>query len=738
HRLHLSEFILVLMILLFLSVATKMMLQSHSSLLFTTVIVSLLGGGFLILLFRTGFLRPRIYSFYIIGIVGVLFLLTLSATSTYYVMQGMEPASMEYYASTEHRQLQSGLWRFDQEMDDIIAQVSMAAESVDLYAVNDSQLIAENLQTILYSYRGRFLASVHLLAEDQRVMGELAERNSDTGSSHYSLPVDRSADEPRIVRVRHMSSAEVVADLVIPSQSPEIPSLNAVIPLDWVVQVVFLRAMDPEASILLVAPDGEVVYRSREVSSEQADAVSKAVSTAEGSVFAYDLKVDNRSVEHVIMSVSGEVLDQDWTVISLRPKSTVHSFFSAYGRRVWRYTALFMVSIIILAVFLFLLLTNALRHEVQRKTGQVANANRELEKRIVQRTEELENKSAELERLNISLQQQIESKTYELRKKLASEERSTKAMIYILERVKSASAELEENKKQIENKNKELNRQSEKLMQTNAELLATQQDLVREKQSVELKVAERTRQLSEQKEKVSHLLALKTAFVNQLSHDLRTPLSPLNVLLPMMQDQTDDPAMKKRLDVCIRNTRFLTDLVTKTLDLAHLDAGRVEFDFCRFDIAKMIREAIRSRHQDRDQRIRIRTKMPARCMAYGDPLRIQEVLDNIVENGRKSMQEDGTITIGLEKKEGDVVVWVRDQGIGMTQEVLDRMFDEFYKEDNSRHDLRSFGLGLTISKRIIQAHKGRIWAVSQGVGHGATFFFSIPRTLEGKRKKDSR
>ena len=86
--------------------------------------------------------------------------------------------------------------------------------------------------------------------------------------------------------------------------------------------------------------------------------------------------------------------------------------------------------------------------------------------------------------------------------------------------------------------------------------------------------------------------------------------------------------------------------------------------------------------------------------------------------------------VDAEEKPSEVTVWVRDTDVGMTEGQIKHVFEEFYKADVSRHDLSSSGLGLSIAKRIIEKHGGRIWAESPGLGRGSLFYFTLPKKKE--------
>ena len=111
-----------------------------------------------------------------------------------------------------------------------------------------------------------------------------------------------------------------------------------------------------------------------------------------------------------------------------------------------------------------------------------------------------------------------------------------------------------------------------------------------------------------------------------------------------------------------------------------------------------------------------------------DCLRIEELFTNLLNNAVKYSDEGGTITINTNQKSNEIQISVSDDGIGMNNEQIEHLFDEFYKADESRHDFDSSGLGMPIAKRIVEKHGGRIWVESKGLGEGSTFYFTLPKS----------
>ncbi|KUG20702.1 sensory transduction histidine kinase [hydrocarbon metagenome] len=279
-------------------------------------------------------------------------------------------------------------------------------------------------------------------------------------------------------------------------------------------------------------------------------------------------------------------------------------------------------------------------------------------------------------------------------------------------------------------------KQAEEALKSYAQSLQKQNkemDLLRRQMSIvnrelESMVRERTAE-------VERLLRQKDEFISQLGHDLKTPLTPLVALLPRITKQEKDPKVRELLEIATHNVNYMKDLVVKTLKLARLNTVYIELDIEDVHLKSEVGAVIQ--HYDfklRDRRIAVENQVPESMVVQGDRVLIGEIFDNLISNAMKYTGEDGgTITISAFQQDGTVTVSTRDTGIGMTQEEADHIFNEFYKADASRHDLDSFGLGLSICRRIVERHGGKIWAESPGRGRGSTIFFTL--RSPGERNK---
>jgi PAS domain S-box-containing protein len=246
---------------------------------------------------------------------------------------------------------------------------------------------------------------------------------------------------------------------------------------------------------------------------------------------------------------------------------------------------------------------------------------------------------------------------------------------------------------------------------------------------LERKVKERTKQIEQ-------LIKQKDDFINQLGHDLKTPLTPMMVLLPLLKEKVSSEKDNELFDVVIRNVFFMKDLVNKTVDLAKLNSDKIEFAMepvNLFDLTELLvknNQVLFEKHH-----IHCINEIQHPFMVHADPLRLSEVFNNLITNAIKySSKEGGTIILSADEDETMVTVSIQDTGIGMSEQEIKNIFDEFYKADESRHDLDSSGLGLTITKKIIEKHGGTIWAESEGKEKGSTFFFTLPKEQTHAKK----
>ncbi len=241
--------------------------------------------------------------------------------------------------------------------------------------------------------------------------------------------------------------------------------------------------------------------------------------------------------------------------------------------------------------------------------------------------------------------------------------------------------------------------------------------------------SELERKVKERTEKIERLLQQKDEFINQLGHDLKTPLTPLVALTPLLRKHLDGkPEIIKIVDTLVTSTNHMKNMVDKTLQLASLNSSQIEFEFEQTNLLTEIKNAVENNQfLFNENNINVLNMVDEEIIVTADKRQLYEVFTNLFTNAIKYSQENkGSIVIDAEKgKDDEVIISVKDDGIGMTSEQQKFVFDEFYKLDSSRHDLDSSGLGLAICRRIVEHHGGRIWVESPGSGKGCAFYFTL-------------
>ena len=237
--------------------------------------------------------------------------------------------------------------------------------------------------------------------------------------------------------------------------------------------------------------------------------------------------------------------------------------------------------------------------------------------------------------------------------------------------------------------------------------------------------------LIEQTVEINKLLRDKARFIDNLSHDLATPLTPIISLLPLVKENLTDENSLEIIDTCIRNAEYIKRVVNNARELAELSATdlllKKENLFEILDGLLKKYEVVFSSNN-----IKIENKIGQDVFIKTEKGRLIQLFDQITSNAVNSMPEGGTITFEskpVTKESGTFYqISITDSGVGLSRDQTDHLFDEFYKTDDSRHKLDSTGLGLTICKNIIEKHGGKIWADSHGEGTGTTIHFTIPST----------
>ncbi len=234
-----------------------------------------------------------------------------------------------------------------------------------------------------------------------------------------------------------------------------------------------------------------------------------------------------------------------------------------------------------------------------------------------------------------------------------------------------------------------------------------------------LKELERLRQLDE----------LKSEFVSNVSHELRSPLSIIKSYVEALLDQVDPidrQTQKEFLTVVNNETDRLTALVSDLLDISRIESGKFEMELSPVALTDIIQGVLRDL-EDKSSRHKIVVDIPSHLPDIAaDADKMVQVFLNLLDNAIKFSPDGGEISIKVEVNGKMVKCDISDQGIGITKKYMPRIFEKFYRVDNSdKYEISGTGLGLSIVKHIVESHGGKI-SVRSKLGKGSTFTISLP------------
>ncbi len=229
--------------------------------------------------------------------------------------------------------------------------------------------------------------------------------------------------------------------------------------------------------------------------------------------------------------------------------------------------------------------------------------------------------------------------------------------------------------------------------------------------------------------KLRELEQAKSDFVSTVSHELRTPLTSIKAYTATLRRgdvEFDEGTRQEFLRVIEDETDRLARLVSDILDVSRIESGRLELKRRDFDLAKLARIVI-GKLESHSSRHTIHLHAPASMdPVCADPDKIEQVIMNLVDNAVKYSPAGGEVTVNLTQHRNRVEFKVSDQGVGIPPEHLPHIFEKFHRVDNrATREIYGTGLGLYVSKSIIEAHGGSIWVESEP-GAGSTFHFTLP------------
>ena len=269
----------------------------------------------------------------------------------------------------------------------------------------------------------------------------------------------------------------------------------------------------------------------------------------------------------------------------------------------------------------------------------------------------------------------------------------------------------------------EFNRMASRLQESYAGLEQQVEERTRELTSALTSLDEKTREL----EAASHH---KSEFLANMSHELRTPLNAISGFSQVLRKRLYGEINDKQadyLDEILASSRDLLSLIDDVLDLSKVEAGQIELEVAPFSLPSTLERGVvivRERATKGGVRISLASD-PAIDTVVGDERRVRQVVLNLLSNAVKFTPAGGAVDVTAARLNGEVRVSIADTGPGIAPEDQARIFEEFQQATAGKEQREGTGLGLALSKRLVELHGGRIWVDSE-LGKGSTFVFTLP------------
>ncbi len=252
----------------------------------------------------------------------------------------------------------------------------------------------------------------------------------------------------------------------------------------------------------------------------------------------------------------------------------------------------------------------------------------------------------------------------------------------------------------------------------------------------------RLRDISLEVQSLKKIDEMKSEFVSTASHELRSPLAAIKSAVQLiLKGHTGEinENQTKFLSLADRNINRLTNILNNLLDLSRMESGKIGMKIEELDLIGPIEFILSSLRPHADRKsIQLKMKVPKELPSvYGDREKIEQILTNLIGNAIKFTPEGGNVSVSagfLDGEENMMFISVRDSGIGISQDQLDKIFEKFHLVEGSLHrSVGGTGLGLAITKGLVKAHYGKIWVESE-LKKGSTFTFTLPIAKGEKRE----
>jgi signal transduction histidine kinase len=265
-----------------------------------------------------------------------------------------------------------------------------------------------------------------------------------------------------------------------------------------------------------------------------------------------------------------------------------------------------------------------------------------------------------------------------------------------------------------------------RILDETSQLRAHSQELEEKSASLERATAE----LRAANEQLKSLDSLKDDFMSSVTHELRTPLTSIRALAELMREEPDMPVAQRSqfIAIVVSETERLSRLVNQVLDMAKIESGHAEWHTTEVDMSALVQQAVTTTAElFRERQTQLSLSLPERApLLMTDPDRLMQVLLNLLSNAAKFVPvPGGRVAVSLGSEDSGVTVVIRDNGPGVSLEQQALIFERFRQGGDSANRPQGTGLGLPISRQIVEHFGGRLWLESQ-TGQGAAFCFFLP------------
>ncbi|MEJ6980482.1 PAS domain-containing sensor histidine kinase [Pedobacter sp. P351] len=224
---------------------------------------------------------------------------------------------------------------------------------------------------------------------------------------------------------------------------------------------------------------------------------------------------------------------------------------------------------------------------------------------------------------------------------------------------------------------------------------------------------------------IKELNQKKDVFIGLASHELKTPLTSINGYLQIIGRLNEGAKSQQFIDKTLQQVSKLSNLVSDMLDVSKIEANQLRFSNENFDILKVVDNAIEIFDHTNNSHEIILHSTCDNLTVVGDPNRMEQAIVNLLTNAIKYSSNSTKVDVFLSCTENEIKIGVKDYGCGIAPDKLEKIFSRFYRIEDVNPHISGLGIGLYITKQIIDRHNGKVWAESKE-GEGSTFWFTLP------------